>query len=181
MAIIRRKKNADAMIRRAHLGNIDNAEEVLNLARQNGIRTTPLDVEGLMKLLDVSVQYREDLDNDVSGHLKKTENGWVCSVNSKHHPTRQRFTLAHELAHFILHRNDQSEFIDHTYFRTSDAANSMEHEANSFAGHLLMPEEDFRFFIRNVSADIDIIAEHFGVSPVAVRVRAKQFGFKEGK
>ena len=179
MAIIRRNKNKDAILRRAHLGNIDNAEDILNLARQNGIKTTPLDVESLMNLMDVKIIYSDNLSSDISGNLKKTDSGWVCEVNKKHHPTRQRFTIAHELAHYMLHRNEESEFVDYTYFRASDNVNKMELEANEFAGKLLMPEADFRFFIKNVSQNVDNIADHFGVSPLAVRIRAKQLCFRE--
>ena len=92
------------------------------------------------------------IDSDVMRHLKKAENGWVCTVNANHHPTRQRFTLAHELAHYILHRNKHSEFVDNTYFRSIDSENPMEYEANAFAGVLLMPESDMKYFIKNVSS-----------------------------
>lgn len=180
MAIIRRNKSKDALLRRAHLGNIDNADEILNLARQNGIKVAPLDVDSLMKLMGIEVNYSHDLDKDESGSLKKIEGDtWVCTVNANHHPTRQRFTLAHELAHYVLHRNKQNDFVDHTYFRNTDNDNPMEYEANAFAGALLMPELEIRSFIRNVSSNVDEISDNFGVSPLAVRVRARQLGFKE--
>lgn len=179
MAIIRRAKNKETLLRRAHLGNIDSSHDILNIAIQNGIKTTPLDISALMQLLGIDVIYSDTLDSKVSGSLKIEGDRWVCTVNKAHHHTRQRFTLAHELAHYILHRNEHNEFIDHTYFRTTDSSNTMEFEANEFAGSLLMPEESFRHFVKNVSHNIDMISEYFGVSPIAVRVRAKQLGFKE--
>ncbi len=180
MAIIRRNKSKDALLRRAHLGNVENAEEILNLARKHGITMAPLDVEALMKLMGINLVYSSDLEKDVSGCLTKEDgDNWICKVNVDHHRTRQRFTIAHELAHYILHRNQQNDFIDHTYFRSSVNENAMEYEANAFAGTLLMPEEDIRYFIGNVSTSVNEIANHFGVSPLAVRVRALQLGFKE--
>lgn len=180
MAIIRREKSKDALLRRAHLGNVDNPEEILNLARRHGIKTVPLDVVALMDVMGIDLVYCEDFEKDESGSLTKKDDGsWVCKVNAKHHPTRQRFTIAHELAHYILHRNQKNEFVDFTYFRSFDSKNAMEYEADSFAGMLLMPESDISYFINNVSFEIDEIAKHFGVSSLAVRVRARQLGLEE--
>lgn len=174
MAIVRRNKSKEALVRRAHLGNVSNADELINLAIKNNISTQPLDVEGLCKLLNIDVAYADDLSADVSGKLTKTETGWLCIVNANHHSTRQRFTIAHELAHYILHRNQQSNFIDSTYFRKEDSINTMEYEANAFAADLLMPRASFQYFTRNISNDINKVAAHFGVSPLAVSVRSKQ-------
>lgn len=54
----------------------------------------------------------------------------------------------------------------------------MHNEANKFACELLMPEADFKWFINNISTEVDKIAENFGVSPLAVRIRAGQLGLK---
>lgn len=54
----------------------------------------------------------------------------------------------------------------------------MHQEANKFACDLLMPEADFKWFIKNVSNDVNKISENFGVSPLAARVRASQLGLK---
>lgn len=179
MAVIRRSTNKTTLLKRAQLGTISTVEEVLDLAKKNNIKTVPLDVEALLTLLGVKVQYDNDLDQSISGSLRKHEETWICTVNGKHHQTRQRFTLAHELAHYLLHRNDSSEFIDRTYFRNADSKDAMEHEANSFAASLLMPDHEFRYFVARVSSSIDDIARHFKTSPLAVRVRGKQLGFSE--
>lgn len=172
MAVIRRKKNKEALIRRAHLGSIDNPDEMLNLARQNNIQTIPLDVEALAKLLNVKIKYQDDMDKNASGSLKKTEEGWVCYINNTHHKTRQRFTIAHELAHFILHKNKKDEFKDYTYYRKPDNSNIMEFQANTFASMLLMPEAEFRYFYKTLSTQE--ISEKFGVSQIAAEIRVKQ-------
>lgn len=51
-------------------------------------------------------------------------------------PTRQSFTLMHELGHVVLHR---SSFIDDE--ENLYAHEGREQQANAFAGHLLVPEE----------------------------------------
>jgi len=57
----------------------------------------------------------------------------------------------------------------------------IDQEANQFACELLMPEDDFKWFIKNVSNDVSKISEHFLVSPLAVRLRASQLGLNERK
>jgi hypothetical protein len=58
---------------------------------------------------------------------------------------RQRFTAAHELGHFLLHRDRMTGFIaDADISETDDATNEMEREANRFAAELLMPEDVIR-------------------------------------
>lgn len=145
-------------------------------AKANQIETSPLNVEELIRSYGIELK-RRPLADEVSGHLKVENGEWNITVNSLHHPNRQRFTLAHELAHFLLHAGYSEEFIDKKLFR-DNSSNSMERQANSFAGALLMPEDDFRKFVRSVSSSIGNIAEHFGVSPMAVRMRARELGFK---
>jgi hypothetical protein len=54
---------------------------------------------------------------------------------------RRRFTIAHAIAHFILHREQNISFIDtrETMGRTSSFLSNIETEANKFAADLLMP------------------------------------------
>jgi len=53
----------------------------------------------------------------------------------------------------------------------------MHHEANEFACELLMPKEQFEQFIKKQSGDVSVIARHFQVPSMAVRLRAKQLGY----
>lgn len=177
MAVIRRKtKSKEEIARRAHLGNTESANDLIALARSHNINTTPLDIEALIKVLGIKLK-KEPMEGDNSGSLKHLGDCWLITVNSLHHPTRQRFTMAHELAHYILHRNDHSEFNDTILFRNGEV-NQQEYEANNFAGELLMPETEFRAFISKRSTSVDDLAEYFNASPLAVRVRAKQLNLR---
>lgn len=53
-----------------------------------------------------------------------------------------------------------------------------EKEATDFALELLLPKEKFEDFVDNVSGNVIDIANHFQVPSMAVRVRAKQLGYK---
>jgi hypothetical protein len=63
-------------------------------------------------------------------------------VNADDVLARRRFTAAHELGHFVLHRDQMTGFIaDATISETDDTTSDMEREANRFAAELLMPHE----------------------------------------
>lgn len=152
------------------------AEDVLEYARENDINCDPLDVIGLVKSLGIRLLL-EPMSGDDSGQLERlSDNEWVMKVNSLHHPNRQRFTIAHELGHYIKHRKHTERFRDTVFFRNGES-NKMEVEANQFASELLMPKDDFCRFVSGVSTEIKDIAEHFLVSAMAVRVRAKNLGY----
>lgn len=130
-------------------------------------------LNAIARLCNIRVEYRP-LNSDESGSLmysNKTEQ-WTVTINSLHHPKRQRFTLAHELAHYFLHRNENQTFSDAVFFRADHTQNRMEYEANNFAGALLMPKDDFIEYIRTQSNSIEQISNHFNVSAMAVKVRA---------
>ncbi|PTJ37537.1 hypothetical protein BU021_12265, partial [Staphylococcus simulans] len=84
---------------------------------------------------ELSVEEKE-MDNNISGYLENN----IIYLNSNHHENRKRFTMAHELGHFLLrhqgvnYRTSKKEIYEglHDYIN--------EREANSFAAELLMPE-----------------------------------------
>ncbi|MBD9612180.1 ImmA/IrrE family metallo-endopeptidase [Pseudomonas sp. PDM02] len=152
--------------------------QLLDLAKRTGVETSPLDVQELLSVLGIRL-ISVPMKDDVSGILSLADNGkeWVVKVNALHHPNRQRFTIAHEIAHFSRHRSQQVQFEDLNFFRNGDS-NPMEVEANRFASELLMPEQIFRDKVRVFSGSIEAIAQYFKVSTLAVRVRAKILGMK---
>jgi Zn-dependent peptidase ImmA (M78 family) len=152
-------------------------ENLIELAENKGLETDPVNVSELAIILGIAVRY-EPMKDEESGSLKKERKtgNWVMTVNSLHHPHRQRFTIAHEIAHRIRHAANSDSFEDTTFFRNGDS-NWMETEANSFAAALLMPEKSFTEFIEKVSSKVEDIAMHFQVSSHAVRIRAKVLGY----
>jgi Zn-dependent peptidase ImmA (M78 family) len=114
------------------------AEKVL---KDHGVRRTPINVARIASKHASVV--RRALEDDISGALIPLgENEWAILVNSQHHPNRQRFTIAHELGHLLLHgyRTPHAD----KQFRLRDARSSEgsvleEIQANQFAAELLMP------------------------------------------
>lgn len=86
-------------------------------------------------------------------------------------PGRIRFTLAHELGHYILHRRGKGDLrCNHEdMLDWSEDERSIEAQADLFASYLLMPLDDFR---RQVTATVDLdvlgtCAGRYGVSLTA--------------
>lgn len=102
----------------------------------------------------------------------------VC-VGTIGSPERQRFTLAHELAH--LEAGTLS-----TEIHNSPDANDRPEErwANEFARHFLLPIEGLRGFLKDVDADVDWsgpkvlsdIVRAYGVSPVVAQMQLRGTG-----
>ncbi len=178
MVIIRKKRFAEAGKRPpSAIDLIDSPDKLLEFARCQDIVTFPFDVEAAATALGITVEY-SPLDDDLSGilRLNPENNKWEMTVNSGHHTNRQRYTIAHELGHFCLHRSEAKEFKDHIFFRAA-VSDKMEWGANEFAGKLLMPEDDFRNLVREGVTSVDELARNFAVSSLALRIRAKQLGF----
>ena len=77
-------------------------------------------------------------------------------------PGRRNFTLAHELGHYLLHRQANPGGLECTHRNMADwdeARNRIEAEANTFASYLLMPLDDFREQIKGRIIDIDVMTE----------------------
>ncbi|SRR6266511_3246294 len=114
------------------------AEKVL---KDHGVRRTPINVARIASKHATLVT--RALEDDISGALIPLgEKAWAILVNSQHHPNRQRFTIAHELGHLLLH-GYTTPHAD-KQFRLRDARSSEgsvleEIQANQFAAELLMP------------------------------------------
>jgi Zn-dependent peptidase ImmA (M78 family) len=133
----------------------------------------PVPVEALAEdLLGLHVS-EADLDG-ISGLLYPARRRIV--INAADPPARKRFTVAHELGHWICQCQDGPEA--EVYCRAEDVtlnpgARAVEREANIFAAELLMPEQAVR---RSWAGDADECATHFGVSGEAMRWRLYSFG-----
>lgn len=170
-----------AVLRRRAKKHVDEAEAKFNIstlvkfANEQGIQTVPMDLKALIKGLGLRLKYQV-MDPEVSGYLKKNDRDeWVIGVNKLHHLNRKKFTIAHEIAHYCLHSDVMDSFEDTVMFRNGDSS-PYETQANQFAAELLMPKESFLDFVNNKSTNVDKIAEYFGVSSMAVRIRAKDLG-----
>lgn len=155
------------------------AQDVLAGYFGNKDYTFPIPIEDIAKAHGLSVSYGEFAEADVSGILKRKDGGGDVYISSREPGYRQTFTIAHELGHLILHEKEKKEEIlyrrDTINLTREDRL--IESEANWFAASLLMPEEVFTEYW-NATKDISLLADYFGVSPTAVRLRIKNLGLE---
>ena len=105
---------------------------------------------------------------------------WGIFFNGKASPERRRFTIAHELGHFILHRGQQQSFNcdKESVYSGIDTIRVIEREADDFASNLLMPGDLLRDWISNQRIDLRVlsgIAKRFQVSIEALCIRFIKF------
>lgn len=156
-------------------------EAARSVLKEHGITSAPVPVDRIARQLGVRVQFAP-LDNDLSGMAHIRDGIVVVGVNSLHAPNRQRFTLAHELGHVILHRPilESAVHVDRVLLRdrnSSTGTDQQEIEANAFASELLMPTDILETMLggRQVILDDDeeiaALAKKFRVSESAMRFR----------
>ena len=146
-----------------------------NILLNNDMYKIPADIIKIAKVNDIDV-YEGDLDKKVSGAIKydKKTDKFAILLNKNDIRTRQRFTLAHELGHFFLHKEilkDDEIHID-TMFRMPD---EKEKEVDYFAGALLMNKTLLEKMYQN-NKTIAELAELFDVSVSSMTVRLDILG-----
>jgi Zn-dependent peptidase ImmA (M78 family) len=113
----------------------------------------------------------ERAEIDCSGMLLPAER--LILVNAAEPETRQRFTIAHELGHWVcqcLEGETEPVYCRAEEVTLDPRTKAREREANVFAAELLMPEEAVR-----AAAGDEAIAARFGVSGEAMRWRLYSF------
>lgn len=152
----------------------------------NEFSELPIKVEDIIRKEGIKIEYRSLSDN-LSGLLIIKGNSRLIGVENDASIKRQRFTLAHELGHFVLHNEVSSLFTDVQLFkRQSEGYSSreerMEQEANYFAASLLMPENLIRKEARVMQCDlhddenVSKLADRFNVSLSAMTFRLINLG-----
>ena len=153
--------------------------DILKKAEESGLYIdNSLNIKELISSFeDIEIKY-DTMDIAKSGSLSCVDGKWIMCINSSHNSKRQRFTMAHELGHYILHRGKNIEFVDTTFFR-SDEMDSIEYNANEFASRLLMPEDKLRKLIdEDRIKNIGELASRFDVSSAAMKYRVISLGYR---
>lgn len=138
---------------------------------------TPVPIYEMISDFGLEFEFQAMPDN-VSGWIERLPSGsYKIAVNSGHPATRQRFTAAHELGHYIYHRDLLGEGVgDNRAYRTegTDRPNANirpmhERQANSFAANVLMPRHALALIADK--SNVAALATLFNVSQEAMRIR----------
>lgn len=134
----------------------------------------PVDLDAIARDLSIPVAYI-NLGADIAGRImrdtrKNSRSGFTIQINSTQHTNRQRFTLAHELAHYVLHRDlIESGIVDDTMYR-SGMGSHLETQANRMAADIIMPVRLVKKMHEQIRS-VDVMASKFGVSRSAMDIR----------
>jgi Zn-dependent peptidase ImmA (M78 family) len=153
----------------------ERAEKTL---READTYRVPIQVDKVARSLNLTME-AAPLGDRISGLLVVEDDRGAIGYNSAHSRARQRFTISHEIAHFLLHAKKSGKaelFIDsHVRFRPDESVSASsdrkEVEANQLGAALLMPKGLVQEEIRRHDLDLD--------DEEAIRSLAKEFNVSE--
>lgn len=163
---------------------------VSRLLSENKVHRPPVPVERVARSQGVLIR-KQAVDETVSGFLYRNiaTGKSLIGANKLQHPNRQRFTIAHELGHLLLHSGgdvhvDKSFSVKHRDERSAKGTDLEEMEANLFAAELLIPLQFLREDLQKVGA-LDLqrdekvaqLAKLYQVSNQAMAVRLSHLGY----
>jgi IrrE N-terminal-like domain len=107
------------------------------------------------------------------GALLRSQNGLsgrILVKKTMREDGRKRFTIAHEIGHFVLHRERQISCFPGDIARWENTADDPERQADNFAAELLMPSPEVVKQIGDASPSFQLIislADYFGTTLTA--------------
>ena len=137
----------------------------------------PVRLGEIAKRLGVTVLL-STLPRGTSGQIGQEDGDFVIRINRHEAKHRQRFTLAHELAHFLLHRDKivaEGGWSENVLLRSGQPA-SIEYEANRLASDLVIPSSQLSAATTSYTGPItneviEDLARRFGVSTAAMEIK----------
>jgi Zn-dependent peptidase ImmA (M78 family) len=168
---------------------------VEDLLAKGKVAKPPVVLTPLAKLLHLEI-VKQDADDSISGMLinEGAGNGGIIGVNRAHHENRRRFTVAHEIGHFLLQHYQGVHFdgantglqINFRNDKSSTGEDLFEREANLFAAELLMPRRLLEADIAKIKRPISLVdnddtalkelAKRYKVSVRAITYRLSYLG-----
>lgn len=169
------------------LSRIEIEEHAREILKAHDLYRIPVDPVVLANHLGIKVNNAKFSEDNLSGLVAKRGNHIQILVNQSDQGYRKRFTIAHEIGHFLLHLQDKDgEFADHEadLFRMepgeevqATAPRQREVEANRFAAALLMDEELVRSQWGKVGS-MKAMSRLFNVSESAMGYRIGSLGLE---
>ena len=133
----------------------------------------PVNIVGLAEALGLHVE-EDDLGPEFAGEIFRDEDsdsGYSIRVNSPDVLVRKRFTVAHEIAHYLLHRDRITDRLRDDNMYRSGLGDQREQAANRLAADLLMPAKVIRDLRAQGIGSPEEMSERLGVSLQAMRLR----------
>lgn len=154
----------------------------------------PINLTNCATFLNITVNSIQ-LEDGISGFLAIKGKVAQIGFNSKHSENRTRFTVAHELGHYVLHAQSEPVFIDKAndnkfsyLFRDENSSSGeyrKEREANNFAAALLMPKKLIYHEMKKAAEEdgdknlVECLSQKFNVSSKAMEIRLFHLGYSD--
>jgi Zn-dependent peptidase ImmA (M78 family) len=138
--------------------------------------TAPVPVFAMAEEMGLRVWESKALPSNISGKLVKSKeyagsSEYAIVVNATDVVERRRFTVAHEVGHFMLHLSQVGDGVSDDQFYRSNLGGQLETEANQFAADLLMPYHLILQLQNEGVTDIRTLASRLQVSQQALKIR----------
>lgn len=141
----------------------------------------PVRVARLARALGIDVKLAS-LKPNISGMIRPSDvspSGFEIRINKFEMPERQRFTIAHEIGHFLLHKEHIGNGIVDSVLYRSKLSNTLEAQANKAAADIVMPAALIREDLRKLRSRgaysekeiLDVLARNYNVSKQAMSIR----------
>ena len=152
----------------------NNSGSLMEIISRHQIRA-PVSVVDIAHEMGVKVYKSNGWPDYISGLIRMDperggSSGYAIYTNAKHPKTRRRFTIAHELGHYVLHRDEIGEGITDDALYRSRLGGPLERQANRFAANLLMPRDLIVEAINQGVDSVEKLAEKFEVSRSAMSI-----------
>lgn len=123
-----------------------------------GHNVPPIFAENYAPLVGIKRVVKMDL-GDLDALLLPEKDGYAIKINSKHHPLRQNFSFAHEIAHIIIDKAAYRSSPDIAEFRSVREMDGKikERLCERVAAELLMPEKLFIGYLNQWGVSINSI------------------------
>ncbi len=157
--------------------------QTANTIRENG----KVDVVKLARKLNLSVRPINTISElGTSAYIQKEDGTFAIYVNGNQSKQRQRFSIAHEIAHYFLHKDQlEAKGILHRS-AVQQLSSTDEQQADILAAKILMPEEDITQQLSNLGITPDVrikqsviekLCKRYDVSFYAMIVKLRELGY----
>lgn len=160
---------------------------VKNLLTENNLYQAPINVVKLAETLKFTILQQNlgydgallvnDAEKFVIDHQEYNR---VILIDNDQISTRKRFTIAHEISHFLIEYDEKSSMFAHR--EEQHKRDFREREANALASEILMPYELLDEFVKkckikfsNYYLTTAAIADYFNVSQMAAEYRYDEY------
>jgi len=145
------------------------------------IEPSEIDIEAIAQYCSATVLYEplRGCEARIVGNQERA----IITVNAKSSRTRQRFSAAHELGHWMQDRNRIGFSCTEDAFISEWRSDNPERLANRFAADLLLPPHMFQMYARNLPLVFDSVrslASVFETSLTATAIRLVELGSYPG-